>query len=112
MRYPAEETHRLTWESKKRRDEIHELNQTLHSLVRDLSEERENFARLNDENMQLKNIRFLNEQRLSTLNGKVEPVEQEIAFVSNSQPHTVQKYVSKHEGKQNTFKTLKDGKRE
>jgi len=111
LRYNAEETHKMQWESKKRTDELNELNSHLNDINKDLHDERDNFNRLQDENQQLSEIKYNNEQKLNHMNHMVEPIEHEVVFKENQKPETMQKYISKHEGKVNTFDNNKEGKR-
>jgi len=113
LRYSAAETHKIEWESKKRTDELNELSASLYSLNKELNDERDNFTRLQEENLQLSQIKNQNESRLNRINHMVEPIEHEVVFRENQQPETMQKYISTHDGTTNKtmFNKGKDGKR-
>lgn len=80
-------------------------------MNKQLESERINFNKLLNENNELKQIMFNNEEKYARLCGYVEPIEQEIAFKKDEQPQVIQKYMSTHEGKHNSFKEI-NGKRE
>lgn len=113
LRYTAAETHKIEWESKKRTDELNELSISLHSLSKELNDERDNFLRLQTENTQLQEIKSHNDVRLHRINHMVEPIEHEVVFKENQRPETIQKYISTHEGTNSSkmFNNDKDGKR-
>jgi len=111
LKLTAEENHKIEWERKIRINEYRELQNQLEQLNKQLESERINFQKLLNENNELKQIMYNNEEKYARLNGYVEPIEQEIAFRKDEEPQVIQKYMSLHEGKQNTFNQI-NGKRE
>lgn len=85
----------------------------MHSLNKELNDERDNFTRLQTENAQLLEIKSHNDSRLHRINHMVEPIEHEVLFKENQRPETIQKYISTHEGtgSNKMFNEKKDGKR-